>query len=159
MSSKTANPKKQQKKQDDKEEEKKEEENKFKAFTGKGVTLGGDIPTNQNMEMDNDMKQVMELSMNDFVQDLEKRLPKEPSEDDSSCYKISFRCENQTISRRFNPTDFIRDIKNFLQSKLRTYNDIELSEAFPRKVYSEESKKLSECGFSKNQTLNAKVLY
>lgn len=55
------------------------------------------------------MKQAMELSMNDFISDLEKHLPNEPGEKDSN-YSLVFRYEGKSLSRRFNPTDKIRVI-------------------------------------------------
>jgi len=111
------------------------------------------------MDMDDDFKQAMEMSMNEFVSGLEKGMPKEPNEGDPSAYKIAFRCESQTFSRIFASNDLIKDVKNFVQSKLRTFSDVEIFEAFPRKVFSNENVKIAESGISKNQMLNVKILY
>ena len=90
------------------EEKKKEEENKFKAFQGKGYTFEDSKPQQQTGPMDEELKQAMELSMNEYVIDLERRIPKEPAENDPNAYNINFRYEGNVFIRRFNAGDLIR---------------------------------------------------
>jgi hypothetical protein len=93
-------------KKDDGTEEKKEEENKFKAFTGKGYVLDeGDkrmIPgTNLKDFEDDEMKQAYELSLHEFIKDLQTQLPIEPNPEDQNSYNIKFTYDGKSFMRRF----------------------------------------------------------
>lgn len=59
-------------------------------------------------QLDDEMKQVMELSMNEFISGLEKSLPPEPKEGSPDAYNIQFRYDASTFTRRFNGDDYIR---------------------------------------------------
>jgi hypothetical protein len=92
------------------EENKKEEENKFKPFQGKGYTIDQPIQKEALIE-DDEIKQAMELSMNDFIQSLEMQLPKEPLETDPNAYNIIFRYDSHSFTRRFSGNNYIRVLK------------------------------------------------
>jgi hypothetical protein len=92
---------------DEEEENKKEEENKFKPFQGKGYVIDQPIQKEAIIE-DDEIKQAMELSMNDFIQSLEMQLPKEPLETDPNAYNIVFKYDSQNFTRRFNGNNYIR---------------------------------------------------
>jgi hypothetical protein len=52
------------------------------------------------------MKMVMEASLNDYVDQIEKILPEQPNEqNDHIC--VSFVCDKDMFTRRFNATDKI----------------------------------------------------
>jgi hypothetical protein len=88
-------------------EEKKEEENKFKPFQGKGHMIDQPVQKEALIE-DDEIKQAMELSMNDFVQSLEVQLPKEPLETDPNAYNIIFKYDSHNFTRRFYGNNHIR---------------------------------------------------
>lgn len=141
-------------------EEIEEQDNKFKAFQGKGVSLNeNEIKLNNKFDHidDDEMKMAMQMSLDIYVSDLENQLPKEPSENED-CFTIMLRYEEHQLQRRFNGDNTINDVKNFVKSKLKTYNDIELFEAWPRKVYSDDFIKIKQSGFSKNQLLMVRLL-
>lgn len=91
----------------DEKEEKKEDENKFKAFAGKGYTLEtpSKFQTN-NFDGDEEMKQAYELSLQEYINDLENYLPKEP-EANNETYNIVFKYSDKTFSRKFQSEDKI----------------------------------------------------
>lgn len=93
--------------ENDEEETKKEDENKFKPFQGKGYTIE-ESRKNETIIEDDEMKQAMELSMNEFIQNLERQLPNEPAENDSNAYNLVFRYDGNSFSRRFRGSDYIR---------------------------------------------------
>jgi hypothetical protein len=49
-------------------------------------------------------------------------------------------------------------VKNYLAMKKRTFNEIELSENLPKKVYSDENVSLEEAGIVNNCVLFARVI-
>jgi hypothetical protein len=98
------------------EDKKKEEENKFKPFTGKGVVLDDKLNKNDKNEFegDQDMKQAYELSLMEYVKDLENNLPKEPDANDGSSYNIAVRLGDNVFARRWNGGDTVLVIFDFI---------------------------------------------
>ncbi len=47
---------------------------------------------------------------------------------------------------------------NFAKLKMRTFNNVELFETFPRKIYNQDHLTLKEAGLSRNQILYIKLL-
>jgi hypothetical protein len=94
-------------KKEEASEEKKEEENKFKAFTGKGYVLSDDGDKKKsggnNLQEfeDEEMKQAYEMSLLEYIKDLESHVPPEPSSEDETAYNIKFICNGKSFTRRF----------------------------------------------------------
>ena len=87
-------------KKDDKKEETKETDQKFKAFSGKGVQLN-EIKDNKNMyDGDDEMKQAYELSLIEYLKELENLIPIEP-EDETDSFYIILKYNDSTFERRF----------------------------------------------------------
>jgi hypothetical protein len=59
-----------------------------------------------------EMKMVMEASLNEYIADLEKGLPAEP--EDGACVRIAFTTSGQIFERRFHSTDRIRVRRIFI---------------------------------------------
>jgi hypothetical protein len=149
------------KEKDSKEEKKKEDEeekNKFKAFTGKGTVLNESKNTNvpQGFE-DEDMKAAYELSLQEFIKDVNDHLPPEP-QNDPNAYNIMFKFGDQSFSRFFNEIDKVADLMNYVKAQVKTFSDVELFESFPRKIYEDAYLSLKEAGLSKNQYLMVKII-
>ncbi len=108
-------------KKEESSDDKKEEENKFKAFTGKGYALSDDgdkKKTGQNNFQefeDEDMKQAYELSLTEYVKDLQSQVPHEPSSDDKTAFNIKFICNDNIFSRRFKEDNRIQVIILFFK--------------------------------------------
>jgi len=135
--------------------------NQYQAFIGNGIQVDNGIFFSQNEEnniLDDDLKTAMELSLTLYCEELEKGIPQEPNFNDINAINLLIKCGDKSFSRRFNKSDKIRDVNNFMKAKLRTYNTIELFENLPKKVYSDESKSLEESGISNNLILMAKIL-
>lgn len=94
-------------KKDESIEDKKEEENKFKAFTGKGYVLDDHEENNKSVKNnikdfeDDEMKQAYELSLLEFIKDLQSQVPSEPNDDDQNAYNIKIVCDGKSFMRRF----------------------------------------------------------
>jgi len=140
-------------------EKEKKEESKFK---GKGVMIGNEQVYNKNKGFDyddEDMIEAMKISLDIYVNDLIKNLPYEPLPNDEFAYDITIRVEDYQLNRIFPSSSRIIDIKNFVKSKIRTFNDVELSEAFPKRVFYNDMSTIKDEGLSKRQVLNGRVLY
>ena len=141
------------------EQKKKEEEEskKFKAFSGKGYTVDEhalDAGLNDEEE-DDEMKQAMKLSLDEFAQSTLKELPPEPKD---GGFNIIVSYNGKNFSRRFNDNDKIKHIIMFVKSQIPTFSTISLFEAFPRKTYDDEDKTLVEAGLGRNQLLMCKLI-
>jgi len=103
--------KKNNNKKDSEKEEKKENENKFNAFCGNGIKLNQEDNNNSNNELfeDDEFKKAYQLSLEEYILDLNKNLPAEPSDDDF--FNIIFKNGNQTFSRKFSSDNKIKVIK------------------------------------------------
>lgn len=101
-------------KKEESSEDKKEEENKFKAFTGKGYSLSDDGDTKKTSQNnfqefeDEDMKQAYELSLMEYIKDLQSHIPPEPSADDETAFNIKLICNDKSFSRRFKQDNLIQ---------------------------------------------------
>ena len=100
----------------------------------------------------------MELSLMEMVSELEKSMPQEPVEADENSIKIVIKVGADSFSRRFNKSDKIKDIKNFLVIKVRTFNQIEISEGYPKKIFSDENASLDQAGVVNNCVLMGRVI-
>lgn len=142
----------------DKDIKEKEEDGKFKAFTGKGISLSDHKNHVNDFEDldDPELKQAMEMSLNIFIQDLEKKLPVLDS--NKEVFTINFRFNEISFMRGFNSDNTIQDLINFCKVKINTFKEIELFETWPRKIYNDYSLSLKLSGMSKNQTLMVKIL-
>ena len=107
----------------------------------------------KNLLEDSDLKTVMELSLNEYLDDLSKELPKEPSLDEPF-FDVNVKPADKSIffSRRFNPTDKISAIKTFSKIKLRTYADIKLCGAYNNKIYVKDNETLEEANIKDKDT-------
>ncbi len=86
------------KKDDEKKEEKTEDDNKFKPFTGKGYQMSETKNTkNELLNGDEEMKQAYELSLMEYLNELEAILPKEPQDG----YNIVLKYNDSMFSRKF----------------------------------------------------------
>jgi hypothetical protein len=109
------------------------------------------------------MKMVMEASLNDYIEQIKKILPEQPNETEDHI-SVSFICENDMFTRRFNKANmievnfvFIKDLKNYMKVKLRTYSDIQLTNLTSNKNLS-VNRTLDEEGFAKEETLAVKLV-
>jgi hypothetical protein len=105
---KVANNKNNGKKDENKKDEK-EDAGKFKAFQGQGVSLHDDHLHNNfaDNDLDEETRKAIEMSLNDYMGNIEKNIKKEPEENDPDCYVISFKTSDETFTRRFHPDDNI----------------------------------------------------
>ena len=74
----------------------------------------------------------------------------EPNESDN-VYHLKFQYNNQSFERRFNPTDTIKNVKDYVRSKVGA-NNIKLFTPFPRKEYDDDSMIVSYT-FSKHEMI------
>ena len=81
----------------------------------------GDVLEEDEIE-DDDLKIAMELSLVELIENLKISLPEEPSESEPNAINISIKEGNRTFERRFKKTDKIKDLKNYLTIKVRTFN-------------------------------------
>jgi hypothetical protein len=83
--------------------------NKFEAFKGKGISFHdnehNDFGFEGNNDLDEETRLAIELSMNEFVGEMERKVKKEPSIDTPNIYTIIFQAEGQSYERRFYPDD------------------------------------------------------
>ena len=137
--------------------EKEEEDNgKFKAFSGKGKALYEEKIIVD--DVDDDIKQAMEMSLNIYIEDLKNSLPSEPEEKAKDSYTIAFRFEEMHFQRRFSSHSLLRDLHNYCKVNLKTFSELEILETWPRKVYENIPLMISESGLSKNQLLIVKKI-
>ncbi len=115
-------------------------------------------PSVQNDIEDDLLKQALELSLNEMVENLKISLPQEPAENNSNAINLVLKEGSNTFMRRFNKQDKVRDVKNYLAMMKRTFNEIELSENLPKKTYSNENLSLEEAGIVNNCVLCARVI-
>ncbi len=94
------------KKEEGKKDEK--EDPKFKAFQGQGVSLHDEHYNNfGDNDLDEETRKAIEMSLNEYMGNIEKNIKKEPEENDPDCYTISFKTSDLTFTRRFYPEDTI----------------------------------------------------
>lgn len=133
----------------------------FKAFQGKGTVLddGHAFDDFGDEDADDEMKKVMEMSLNSALDDLKKDLPREPEDSDKSTniFTIVFRYQEKSFQRRFFADATIGSLKLFCKYQLKTLKHIELFESFPRKVYSNNEETLEKSGLSKQQILMTNI--
>jgi hypothetical protein len=115
-------------------------------------------PSLQNEFDDLELKEALEFSLIEMVDSLTSKMPKEPEEADQNSITLKIKLGADTFQRRFNKQDTVQDVKNYVIIKVRTFNEIEISEGFPKKVYSEACQTLELAGISNNSVLIARVL-
>lgn len=104
----------------------------------------------KNIIEQDDIKAALEMSMNEYVSDLEKTLPAEPSENDEHA-KLTFHNNDANVksiafTRRFNPQDKISDLKNFVKIKARSYSNIRLMGQNVNKIFINDNETLEHAG-------------
>jgi len=99
-------------KKDDNKKDEKEDVKNFKAFEGQGTSLHDDFHNFGDNDLDEETKRVIEMSLKEYMGNIEKNIKKEPEENDPDCYTISFKTGDHTFTRRFYPDDTIGVIKN-----------------------------------------------
>lgn len=92
------------KEKNDKENNK--DPNKFEAFKGKGISMYDDQIADDN-DLDEETRLAIEMSMNEFVGEMEKKVKTEPSPNEQNIYTIIFQAEGNSFERRFYPDDTI----------------------------------------------------
>lgn len=125
----------------------------FKPFSGNNCVLEVN-----NSKTDDDLKQAIDMSLNIYLEENKRYLNKEPLDNDASAYDITFRYKDIKFSRKFNEYDSINQLKLFVQIKIKTLSQVELSESFPKKIYSDDSISLKQSGLTKRHLLNVKLL-
>ena len=93
-------------------------------------------------------------SMSSLSVDEKKEIPPEPNEG----YSISINYNGKIFARKFNSTDKIGDIINFVKSEIPTFSEIQLFTVFPRKIFDDKNKTLIQAGLSKAEVIMAKIL-
>lgn len=93
--------------QTDDNQEKKEDDKKFKAFQGKGISFNDNENPSDHQDMDEETRKAIEMSLQEYMGQMEKNIKKEPNENDPNCFEISFKTEDKTLTRRFFPDDTI----------------------------------------------------
>ena len=99
----------------------------------------------------------MQLSLDEYVLQLKSELKPEPEVNNSDSYNIQFKYNDILYERRFKADDKIADLKIFVKMSIKTFNDIELCENFPRKIFNDDYKSVKEEGISKRQILYVKL--
>jgi ataxin-3 len=91
----------------------KEDEKKFNAFSGKGTCISNEDVINKipSQFEDDEMKQAYQLSLDEYILDLQSHLPKEPEKEDE-IYNIMIKYSDQTFNRKFSINDKIYVIFN-----------------------------------------------
>ena len=100
------------------------------------------------------MKQVYQLSLMEYSEQLKKEIPPEPTEG----YSISINYNGKIFARKFNSNDKIGDVVKFVKSEIPTFSEIQLFTVFPRKIFDDENKTLIQAGLSKAEVIMAKIL-
>ncbi len=107
--------------------------------------------------MDDELKQAMELSLQDYMNEIKNELKQEPDEKDPNSFLINFKYNEKSFERRFKGEDKIADLKLFVKYSIRTFSDVELKENFPMKIYDNDFSPISKEGISKRQILWVKL--
>jgi len=81
----------------------------------------------------------------------------EPEPNNPDNYNIVFKYNDVSYNRMFLGSNRIIDLKLYLKVMIRTFSNVELSENFPRKIYSNDSDTIKAAGLSKNQILWVKL--
>jgi ataxin-3 len=148
------------KEREEKQKKKEEEEkNKFKAFSGQGYLVDNQHVLDQDLanfgDEDDEIKQVMKLSLQEYAQNAARNLPPEP---EKGGYYIMVNYNGQFFKRRFNDTDKVGDIVTFVKSQIPTYSHLLLFESFPRNNYDNEDIMIKDSGMGRNQMLMCKLI-
>ena len=110
---------------------------KVNKFSGKGVSVGGN--ESKKKEFNNDMTSI----------------PSEPS-DNSDCFHIKFKFNNDEFERRFLGSNTIGQMKAFVRKKVNAGN-VSIFSPFPRKVYDNDNITIENSGLSKREILNVSL--
>ena len=148
------------KEREEKQKKKEEEEkNKFKAFSGQGYLVDNQHALDQDLanfgDEDDEIKQVMKLSLQEYAQNAARNLPPEP---EKGGYYIMVNYNGQFFKRRFNDTDKVGDIVTFVKSQIPTYSHLLLFESFPRNNYDNEDIMIKDSGMGRKQMLMCKLI-
>ena len=149
------------KKEREEEQKKKEEEEakKFKAFSGQGYTVDSNHVLDQDLDNfgdeDDEIKQAMKLSLQEFAENAIKNLPPEPEQ---GGFSIMVNYNGKFFNRKFNDYDKVGHIVTFVKSQIPTYSHIQLFESFPRKTYDNENVLIKDSGMARNQMLMCKII-
>ena len=150
-----------QKKEREEEQKRKEEEEakKFKPFSGVGYAVDSQHVLDEGLDNygdeDDDIKQAMKLSLQEFAENAVKSLPPEP---EKGGYSIMVNYNGKFFKRKFNGTDKVGHIVTFVKSQIPTYSHIQLFESFPKNTYDNEDIMIKESGMAINQMLMCKII-
>ena len=149
-----------QKKEREEEQKKKEEEEakKFKPFSGQGYTVDTHV-LDQDLDNygdeDDEIKQAMKLSLQEFAENAKKSLPPEP---EKGGFSIMVNYNGKFFKRNFNDNDKVGHIVTFVKSQIPTYSHIQLFESFPKNTYDNEDVLIKDSGMARNQMLMCKII-
>ena len=101
------------------------------------------------------LKRIMEQSAQEYFQQIEKKLPEEPNDEEDEYYKLSFGYKNSKdeFSRKFRPDDKISDLKNFAKVKFRRNSDFNMFTENEGKILFDTEAKLKDAGINKNDKI------
>ena len=149
------------KKEREEEQKKKEEEEakKFKPFTGQGYAVDSQHILDQDLDNfgdeDDEIKQAMKLSLQEYANNAAKNLPPEP---ESGGFSIMVNYNGKFFKRKFNDNDKVGDIVTYVKSQIPTYAHIQLFESFPKNTYDNENITIKDSGMARNQMLMCKII-
>ena len=113
------------------------------------------ISNNSDFIENEDTMLACQLSVAEYVEQIKREIPPEPR---GNGFIVSIKFNNEVFTRKWNGNDKIKYLKKYVQSKIPTLNKIEISEPFPRHIYSNDEATLMQCRFALNQVLIAKLL-
>ena len=104
---------------------------------------------------DDEIKQAMKLSLQEYAQNAAKSLPPEP---ENGGFSIMVNYNGKFYKRRFNDNDKVGDIVTYVKSQIPTYAHIQLFESFPKNTYDNEDITIKDSGMARNQMLMCKII-
>lgn len=153
----------------DGDEKKKEpEEPKFKAFTGKGVSLNdvqpasGGVDTNSELyqtlaaEYGDDPEMIMGIIASMQTSEVSQlEVPEEPSEGAEGVINLQLRLpDGSKLQRRFLGTNTVGHVINFIKKSKQSFSNVKLITSFPKRVLEDPTLSLYSLKFGKNEALN-----
>ena len=103
----------------------------------------------------------MEMSMNEYIDDIKKSLPNEP-EFGTNSVQITFKFNGNMgpsiFNRNFNYSDKIRDMKNYVKIILRTYENVSLTGLENNKIYFEDDISLEDAGVKDKEMILVNII-
>ena len=103
----------------------------------------------------------MEMSMNEYIQEIEQSIPVEPEFGTNSVeilFKLNGNIGVSIFNRKFNLCDKIRDMKNYVKMILRTYENVSLTGFSNNKIYVDDDESLMEAGLKDSETIVVNII-